>query len=155
MAHPNRNIDKKFSPTPQEIETFRQTHGLTQEEAAKLTYVTLKTWLKWETGLGKMNLATWELLRLKITLKSIIDSSLERIGEKGVDPKEIVKLREQAGFTQTQACDKVYVTSRTWQRWEAGESDMGLAIFELIKIKTTIDTITEETSNRITDDTQD
>ncbi len=36
-------------------------------------------------------------------------------------PKQVRALRERLGLTQTQAAEKVGVTLRAWQSWEAGD----------------------------------
>lgn len=43
--------------------------------------------------------------------------------------------REKSGLTQTGAASLVYVGVRTWQKWEAGDTTMSGAVFELFKLK--------------------
>lgn len=52
-------------------------------------------------------------------------------------PSEVRQARESAGLTQTQAAVLIYNTLRAWQRWEAGDSPMHPAFWELFlkKIK--------------------
>ena len=45
-------------------------------------------------------------------------------------PELILAARQSADRTQTEAAEDVYTESRTWQRWEAGESEMHPAIYE-------------------------
>jgi DNA (cytosine-5)-methyltransferase 1 len=51
-------------------------------------------------------------------------------------PAEIRAAREAAGLTQTQAGALIHNTLRAWQRWEAGDSPMHPAFWELFKMKT-------------------
>jgi hypothetical protein len=39
------------------------------------------------------------------------------------------------GYTQSEAADKVYVTLRAWQLWEAGRREMPIGLWELFLIK--------------------
>lgn len=50
-------------------------------------------------------------------------------------PENIKALRLLNNLTQTEAAAKVYRNCRCWQRWEAGDSKMDPAIFELFVIK--------------------
>lgn len=56
------------SPTPAEITALRALCGLTQGEMARLLHTNDRTWRRWELGERRMNLALWELLRLKLGL---------------------------------------------------------------------------------------
>lgn len=49
---------------------------------------------------------------------------------------EVKAAREGAGLTQAAAGRLVYVPTRTWQKWEAGDQAMKPAVFELFNIKT-------------------
>lgn len=53
------------NPTPEQIRAARESAGLTQTEAARLIYSTLRTWQDWEAGKAKMSPAFFELFRLK------------------------------------------------------------------------------------------
>ena len=44
-------------------------------------------------------------------------------------PKEIRKAREETGLTQTEAAEKVWMSYRAWQDWEAGKRTMLPAVF--------------------------
>lgn len=55
------------TPTPQEIKTARQAAGLTQTQAARVIYSTLRTWQDWEAGIAAMHPGLWELFTLKTT----------------------------------------------------------------------------------------
>ncbi len=44
-------------------------------------------------------------------------------------PKEIKKAREEVGLTQTQAAERVWMSLRAWQDWEAGKRTMLPAVF--------------------------
>lgn len=45
-------------------------------------------------------------------------------------PAEIVRTREEAGLTQTDAGDLLYTTLSGWQRWEYGQRRMHPAMWE-------------------------
>ena len=38
-----------------------------------------------------------------------------------IKPAELYEVRKTAGLTQEEAAAMVYTTSRTWQKWEAGD----------------------------------
>jgi len=48
-------------------------------------------------------------------------------------PEEIRTARLRAGLTQVEAAKWVGVTSRTWQRWEAGESRIPKAVLMVLE----------------------
>lgn len=50
-------------------------------------------------------------------------------------PETIKKMRNLLGFTQAEAAKHVYVTTRAWQLWEAGQRHMPPAMWELACIK--------------------
>lgn len=45
-------------------------------------------------------------------------------------------IRERLGYTQEQAGAVVYVSDRTWRKWELAEREMHPAFFELFLLKT-------------------
>lgn len=51
-------------------------------------------------------------------------------------PEEIIKARQDAGLTQTEAAKLIYSTLRTWQDWEAAKARMHPGLWELFLIKT-------------------
>lgn len=51
-------------------------------------------------------------------------------------PAEILKAREAAQLTQSQAAEKVGGTLRAWQNYEGGQRRMHPGLFELFLIKT-------------------
>lgn len=58
-------------------------------------------------------------------------------------PQQIKQARHRAGLTQAQAADLIYKGLRTWQGWEADESEKGHramdpAFFELFCLKAQI-----------------
>jgi DNA-binding transcriptional regulator YiaG len=61
--HPNRSrrASPAANPTPDEIRAARASAGLTQTEAARLIYCTLRAWQDWEAGKRRMHPALWEL----------------------------------------------------------------------------------------------
>lgn len=48
---------------------------------------------------------------------------------------DVLEARTQAGHTQHQAAQSLYVEDRTWQRWEAGASGMSPGYWELYLLK--------------------
>lgn len=66
--HPNRRQGPRgpsANPAPEEIMDARYQTGLTQTEAAKLVYASLRTWQQWEAGDNRMHPGLWELFRIK------------------------------------------------------------------------------------------
>lgn len=65
--HPNRSRrgNPAANPSPAEIRAARQATGLTQTQAARLIYATLRAWQEWEAGNRSMHPAMWELWRYK------------------------------------------------------------------------------------------
>lgn len=51
------------------------------------------------------------------------------------EPTDIIAARKKAELSAAQAARLVYVDSRTWRRWEAGEKQMPEGAWELFKIK--------------------
>ncbi len=51
--------------SPQLIKDARLRANLTQEQAARVCYVTLRTWSRWETGAYPMPEGAWELFTLR------------------------------------------------------------------------------------------
>jgi DNA-binding transcriptional regulator YiaG len=52
-------------PTPEQILAVREDAGLTQTEAARLIYRSLRNWQYLESGKRRMDPALWELLIIK------------------------------------------------------------------------------------------
>jgi putative transcriptional regulator len=52
------------------------------------------------------------------------------------DPEQIRAMREDAELTQSEAAAEVYVTLRTWQKWEGAERAMPAGLWELFLLKT-------------------
>lgn len=46
-------------PRPEQIRKLRESAGMTQTAAAKLVFVTLRTWQNWEAGKHEMNPVLW------------------------------------------------------------------------------------------------
>lgn len=65
--HPNRSKTSTAvkSPKPAAIKAAREAALLTQTDAAKLIYVTLSAWARWESGERDMHPAFWELWEIK------------------------------------------------------------------------------------------
>lgn len=67
--HPNRSRRADApgaNPAPETIRTAREAAGLTQTEAARLIYCTLRAWQDWEGGQRRMHPGLWELWQIKI-----------------------------------------------------------------------------------------
>ena len=60
-----------IAPTPQEIKVVRRQTRLTQTEAGRVIYVSLRTRQNWEYGVRPMPLASWELFKIKTGLNNI------------------------------------------------------------------------------------
>jgi DNA-binding transcriptional regulator YiaG len=73
---------KKQLPMNNELKILRATYNLTQDEMAKLIYVSSNTWHRWETKRTPITQASWELLQYKlhdINKQGGIDLSLDEI----------------------------------------------------------------------------
>ena len=55
-----------MNPTPQQIKEARTTAGLTQQAAADLVGVSIKSWQAYEGGWRNIRPATWQLFQLLI-----------------------------------------------------------------------------------------
>jgi DNA-binding transcriptional regulator YiaG len=65
--HPNRGRSNPASnPSPKEITAAREAAQLTQTEAGKLIYASLRTWQQWEAGDRRMHPAFWEPFKIKL-----------------------------------------------------------------------------------------
>ena len=85
--HPNRSKIKTAAsnPTPEQIIALRKSKNLTQSQAAKLVYSTLRTWAGWESGREleghrRMHPAIFELFVIK-TLSIPSDSRINQTFE--------------------------------------------------------------------------
>jgi DNA (cytosine-5)-methyltransferase 1 len=67
VNHPNRSKHSTApkAPKPSEIRASRDAVGLTQSDAARLVYVTLSAWQRWEAGERTIHPAMWELWQIK------------------------------------------------------------------------------------------
>lgn len=63
--HPNRNKLKIESPSPLQIRELRKSLNLSQTDASKIIYCSLRGWQQWEAGERKMHPAFWELFKIK------------------------------------------------------------------------------------------
>lgn len=70
--HPNRSRAKNpaSNPTPQAIRDKRADLDLTQTEAAKLVYSSLRAWQQWESGERRMHPGLWELFVIKTSAET-------------------------------------------------------------------------------------
>lgn len=75
--HPNRSKSAPSlaaNPSPEEIRAAREALGLTQTEAARVVYGTLRAWQNWEAPKGSpdhrpMHPGLWELFRIKTRIE--------------------------------------------------------------------------------------
>jgi DNA-binding transcriptional regulator YiaG len=56
-------------PTPAQIKAARIEAGLTQPECARMVWVTINCWQKWESGERPANMACWQLFNIKLAAK--------------------------------------------------------------------------------------
>lgn len=65
--------------------------------------------------------------------------TLDKVMKKGFghspEPQLLKALRAEAGLTQTQAAQLVYVTMKGYQEWEYGRREIHASTFELLCIK--------------------
>ena len=70
--HPNRGRKNPASnPSPKEIAAAREAAQLTQTEAGKLIYASLRAWQQWEAGERRMHPALWELFNIKLAPRRV------------------------------------------------------------------------------------
>ena len=50
-------------------------------------------------------------------------------------PLQILLERKKTGWSQSKSAEKVHVTPRAWQWWEAGKRTMPIGLWELFLIK--------------------
>jgi transcriptional regulator with XRE-family HTH domain len=129
-----------MNPTPEQIKQARINAGLTQTQAELLIYHENKAtasstlWYRYETGIAKMKVATWELFQLKQKLKDVgvtIDPEMEIKPA----PQQIKQARVNANLTQTQAADMLHKSLRLWQNYELGDRGMDISHWVLFQIK--------------------
>ncbi|MBV1933030.1 MAG: helix-turn-helix domain-containing protein [Porticoccaceae bacterium] len=56
----------EINPTPEQLKTLRESHGLTQLQAAYIVHVSEGTWQRWEAGDLEMPQKLYELFCTKI-----------------------------------------------------------------------------------------
>lgn len=56
----------EISPTPEQLKTLRESHGLTELQAAYIVHVSVGTWKQWEAGDFEMPQKLYELFCTKI-----------------------------------------------------------------------------------------
>ncbi|MGB0360462.1 MAG: helix-turn-helix domain-containing protein [Endozoicomonas sp.] len=59
-----RRGQSSMNPTPQQIKKVRQDAGLSQQKAAELLGVSLRTWGYWEAGEYRMRSQSWRLFNI-------------------------------------------------------------------------------------------
>lgn len=65
-----KHSQPSFVPPAALIKQERCARGLTQDKAATLVHVNLRSWQKWESGERPMHPAFWELFLLKSAPKT-------------------------------------------------------------------------------------
>jgi DNA-binding transcriptional regulator YiaG len=58
-------------PSPEEIRAARLAARLTQSQAGAVVYRKLRNWQQWEGGERQMDVALWELFRMKIAMNNV------------------------------------------------------------------------------------
>jgi putative transcriptional regulator len=56
-------------------------------------------------------------------------------GPRSPTKDEVIAARERSGLTPGDAAKLIYSTTKSWERWEAGERPMHPAMFELFELK--------------------
>lgn len=82
-AHPNRSRRKEAPgrvPLPAQIAQTREEAELTQSQAARMIYSTVRTWQDWEHGRRNMPPAAWEYWCLLISSRPVRQARLELFG---------------------------------------------------------------------------
>lgn len=51
-------------------------------------------------------------------------------------PEQVKQARTTAGLTQKQAAEVIYKKILAWQRYESGDREMDVALYELFMLKT-------------------
>lgn len=54
-----------IAPTASQISTAREQAGLSQQQAAELVHVDIRSWRRWELAERGINMAAWELFLLR------------------------------------------------------------------------------------------
>ena len=54
-----------IAPTAAQISTAREQAGLSQQQAAELVHVDIRSWRRWELAERTVNLAVWEFFLLR------------------------------------------------------------------------------------------
>ncbi|HCP78955.1 MAG TPA: hypothetical protein DIU11_14880 [Pusillimonas sp.] len=96
------------NPEPLEIRAAREQAGLTQTEAGKLVYSTLRAWQRWESGERRMHPGLWELFNIKKRLTHNADlRKIPSIHALFISAPTETRPRNSAGFLRLQACIRV------------------------------------------------
>ena len=61
--------------------------------------------------------------------------SRQNPGPRSPTKEELIAARERADLTPADAAKLIYSTTKSWERWEAGERTMHPAMFELFELK--------------------
>ena len=66
-------------PSPANIRSTRESLGLTQAEAAARAMVSLRAWIKWESGERTISAPAWALFRLRSRLVTMRELESEQV----------------------------------------------------------------------------
>lgn len=111
---------------------LRQHAGWTQEDAARLLGVTLRTYRRWETGTNVRPppASAWELL----AIKAGVPIDWQPPPDETVTAETVKALRLRAGWTIEEAARLARTDPRQWQRWEVGAAPINEASWALVAI---------------------
>jgi len=82
-SHPNRArgaVSPGRNPDPAEIRQAREEAELTQTQAARMIYATMRIWQDWEAGVRRMPSDRWEYWCLLISCRAVRQARLEQFG---------------------------------------------------------------------------
>jgi len=126
-GRPLRSLDCD-SPAAAEIRAARVKAGLTRELAAAMINVSARTWQRWEAGDTIMPSRDWRTWLALVEQDTTVRPPIRR-GRPCNRPSpgspcaaEIRTARLAAGLSLDTAAKYAFVSRRTWQRWERGES---------------------------------
>ena len=66
-----------LTPSPADLRAARESLGLTQAEAASTALVSLRAWIKWESGERPISAPAWALFRLRTRLVTLTQLARE------------------------------------------------------------------------------
>lgn len=63
-------------PFPEEVAEMREACELTQQQAADLIYVSMRTWQDWEAGIARMRAGAWQFFLISVGEKDASEQLL-------------------------------------------------------------------------------